>query len=163
MIIWTIVNQYPGEQWAFRALAQALFAGGRTRPLMMLYSQQVKRSPSDLGARNNLAMTALLLDAQELKPHELAREVYGKAPTNAAFISTYAFSLHLQKKDAEALKVIEQLKPQELQDPSIAGYYGLILKATGNGAKAKTCLELVSKTPLLPEERKLFDRAKAGL
>ena len=162
-LLWTIVNQYPGEQWAFRALGQALFAGGRTRPLMMLYSQQVKRSPSDLGARNNLAMTALLLDAQELKPHELAREVYGKAPTNAAFISTYAFSLHLQKKDAEALKVIEQLKPQELQDPSIAGYYGLILKATGNGAKAKTYLELASKGKLLPEEQKLFDRAKAGM
>jgi Flp pilus assembly protein TadD len=161
-LLWTIVNQYPGEQWAFRALAQALYAGGRTRPLMMLYSQQVKRSPSDLGARNNLAMTALLLDAQELKPHELAREVYGKAPTNAAYVSTYAFSLHLQKKDAEALKVIEQLKPQELQNPSIAGYYGLILKATGNGAKAKTYLELASKDPLLPEERKLFDRAKAG-
>ena len=162
-LLWTIVNQYPGEQWAFRALAQALFAGGRTRPLMMLYSQQVKRSPSDLGARNNLAMTALLLDAQELKPHELAREVYGKAPTNAAYVSTYAFSLHLQKKDAEALKVIEQLKPQELQNPSIAGYYGLILKATGNGAKAKTCFEWASKAKLLPEEHKLFDRAKAGM
>ena len=162
-LLWTIVNQYPGEQWAFGALNQALFAGGRTRPLMMLYSQQVKRSPSDLGARNNLAMTALLLDAQELKPHELAREVYGKAPTNAAFVSTYAFSLHLQKKDAEALKVIERLKPEELQNPSIAGYYGLILKATGNGAKAKTYLELASKAPLLPEEKKLFDRAKGGV
>ncbi len=162
-LLWTIVNQYPGEQWAFRALTQALYAGGRTRPLMMLFSQQVKRSPSDLGARNNLAMTALLLDAQELKPHELAREVYGKAPTNSAYVSTCAFSLHLQKKDAEALKVIEQLKPQELQNPSIAGYYGLILKATGNAAKAKTYLELAFKAPLLPEERKLFDQAKAGM
>lgn len=162
-LLWTIVNQYPGEQWAFRALAQALFAGGRTRPLMMLYSQQVKRAPSDLGARNNLAMTALLLDAKELNPNVLAYEVYQKAPTNAAFASTYAFSLHLQKKDAEALKVIERLKPEELQNPSNAGYYGLILKATGNGAKAKTYLELVSKAPLLPEEKKLFDRAKAGV
>jgi len=130
---------------------------------MMLYSQELKRSPSDLAMKNNLAMTALLLDAQELKPHELAREVYEKAPTNAAYVSTYAFSLHLQKKDAEALKVIERLKPQELQNPSIAGYYGLILKATGNGAKAKVYLESASKARLLPEEKKLFDRAAAGL
>jgi Flp pilus assembly protein TadD len=162
-LLWTIVNQYPGEKWAFGALNQALFTDGRTRSLMMLYSQELKRSPSDLAMKNNLAMTALLLDAQELKPHEIAREVYQKAPTNAACVSTYAFSLHVQKKDAEALKVIEQLKPQELQNPSIAGYYGLILKATGNVAKAKTCLELASKGTLLPEERKLFDRAKAGL
>jgi Flp pilus assembly protein TadD len=129
---------------------------------MMLYSQELKRSPSDLGIKNNLAMTALLLDAQELNPHTIAREVYQQAPTNAAFISTYAFSLHMQKKDAEALKVIEQLKPQELQDPSIAGYYGLILQATGNKAKARTCLDLALKGPMLPEERKLFERARAG-
>jgi Flp pilus assembly protein TadD len=162
-LLWTIVNQYPGEKWAFEALNQALFAGGRTRSLMMLYSQELKRSPSDLAMKNNLAMTALLLDAQELKPHELAREVYEKAPTNAADVSTYAFSLHMQKKDAEALKVIERLKPQELQNPSIAGYYGLILKATGNGAKAKTYFEWASKAQLLPEEKKLFDRAAAGM
>ena len=130
---------------------------------MMLYSQQVKRATSDLDARNNLAMTALLLDAKELNPNVLAYEVYQKAPTNAAFASTYAFSLHLQKKDAEALKVIERLKPEELQNPSNAGYYGLILKATGNVAKAKTYLELASKARLLPEEKKLFDRAKAGV
>jgi tetratricopeptide (TPR) repeat protein len=161
-LLWTIVNQYPGEKWAFVALNQALNANGSTRSMMMLYSQELKRSPANLAIKNNLAMTALLLDAQELNPHTLAREVYQQAPTNAAFISTYAFSLHLQKKDAEALKVIELLKPQELQDPSIAGYYGLILKATGNGAKAKTYLELASKARLLPEEKKIFERARAG-
>jgi tetratricopeptide (TPR) repeat protein len=161
-LLWTIVNQYPDEKWAFVALNQALNANGSTRSMMMLYSQELKRSPANLAIKNNLAMTALLLDAQELKPHELAREVYQQAPTNAAFISTYAFSLHMQKKDAEALKVIEQLKPQELQDPSIAGYYGLILQATGSKAKARTCLDLAFKGPMLPEERKLFERARAG-
>ena len=162
-LLWTIVNQYPGEKWAIRALTQALFAGGRTRPLMMLYSQQMKRTPSDISAKNNLAMTALLLDAKELKPNDLAREVYEKAPTNAMYVSTYAFSLHMQKKDTEALKVMEQLKPRDLENPSIAGYYGVILKATGNGAKAKPYLEWAFKAPLLPEERKLFDTARAGI
>ena len=107
-------------------------------------------------------MTALLLDAQELKPHDLAREVYQQAPTNSAYASTYAFSLHLQKKDAEALKVMQQLPPKDLENPSIAGYYGLILKATGNPAKAKVYLQWASKAQMLPEEKKLFDRAKAG-
>jgi len=162
-LLWTIVNRYPGEQWAIRALTQDLLAGGRTRPLMMFYSQQLKRTPSDLSIKNNLAMTALLLDAQELKPYELAREVYEKAPANAACVSTYAFSLHMQKKDTEALKVIEQLKPRDLENPSIAGYYGVILKATGNGAKAKPYLEWAFKAPLLPEERKLFEKARAGI
>ena len=107
-------------------------------------------------------MMALLLDAQELKPYDLAREVYQKAPTNSAFASTYAFSLHLQKKDAEALKVMQQLPAKDLESPSVAGYYGLVLKATGNSNKAKVYLEWASKAPMLPEEKKLFDRAKAG-
>ena len=107
-------------------------------------------------------MTALLLDAQELKPRDLALEVYQKAPTNSSYASTYAFSLHLQKKDAEALKVMQMLSSKALEDPSIAGYYGLILKATGNPDKAKVYLQWASKAKLLPEEKKLFDSAKTG-
>ena len=113
--------------------------------------------------KNNLAMTALLLDAQELKPYDLAREVYQKSPTNASYVSTYAFSLYLQGKNAEALKVMQTLKPQQLQNPSIAGYYGLILKATGDRARARTYLDWAAKAQLLPEEKKLFDQAKTGL
>ena len=121
-LLWTIVNHDPKDKGAFQTLAQALYAGGRTRPLMTLFAQELKRSPSDLGIKNNLAMTALLLEAKELKPDELASEVYQKAPTNSSYASTYAFSLYLQDKRAEALKILEQLSPQELEKPSIAGY-----------------------------------------
>ncbi len=156
-ILWTILNRYPGEQWAFQALSQTLFLTGRTRSLMSLFEQQAKKFPSDLSVKNNLAFTAILLDAKELKPYDLAQEVYQKAPTNSSFASTYAFALHLQKKDAEALKVMQQLKPADLEKPTIAGYYGLILKATGNAEKAKAYLASASKARLLPEEKKLFD------
>ena len=126
---------------------------------MKLYSQEVRRSPADLPSRNNLALVALLLDAKEAQPFDLAREVYQKSPTNANFASTYAFALLVREKNAEALKIIESLKTQDLQSPGIAGYYGLILQATGNGAKAKKYLNLAVKGRLLPEERKLFERA----
>jgi Flp pilus assembly protein TadD len=161
-LLWTIVNQNPGETWAVQTLGQILYSEGRTRSLMMFYSQELKRSPADLALKNNVAITALLLEAGELKPHELAREVYQLAPTNASYASTYAYSLLLQQKGAEALKVIEKLKPQELAHPAIAGYYAIILRANGNPAKAKTYLELSSKARLLPEEQKLFENAKSG-
>src|ERR1035437_7269087 len=137
-LLWTIVNNFPNERSAAQTLGQALFAGGRTRPLMLFYSQELKRFPASLAIKNNLTMTALLLDAQEIKPYDMAREVYQKAPTNSTYASTYAFSLHLQKKDAEALKVMQQLPPKALEDPSIAGYYSLILQATGDRAKARS-------------------------
>lgn len=162
-ILWTIINRYPDEKWAPQVLSQAFYAGGRTRSLMQLFSLESQRNPSDLGTKNNLAMTALLLNAQELKPYDLAREVYQASPTNASYVSTYAFSLYLQGKNAEALKAIKTLKPGELQNPSIAGYYGLILKATGDRARARAYLDWSAKARLLPEEKKLFDQAKAGL
>jgi thioredoxin-like negative regulator of GroEL len=159
----SIVNRFPDDQWARRALAQLLCVTGRTRSLMQLCRQGAKQEPADLSNENNLAMTALLLNAQEIKPHQLAQEVYQKSPTNAAYVSTYAFSLYLQGKNTEALNVMEKLDPRELSDPSIAGYYGVILKANGHARRAHTYLELASGGQLLPEEQKLFKEAGSGL
>jgi Flp pilus assembly protein TadD len=116
-----------------------------------------------LEIKNNLAMTAMLLGAQELDPYGLAQQVYEKYPKNPSYASTYAFSLYLQKKYADALKVMQQLTQKDLKSPSIAGYYGLILEANGNNAEAKDCLNRISKPQLLPEEQTLFDQAKVGL
>lgn len=159
-LLWTIVNRYPQEKWATQALTQTLFAGGQTRSLMELFSQELKSSPSDITAKNNLALVALLLGAKEFKPNDLAREAYQQAPTNSYFAATYAYSLYAQGKKAEALKVMQQIKPQDLERPATAGYYGIILKAAGDNAKAAIYLEKASKGALLPEERKLFAQAK---
>jgi predicted Zn-dependent protease len=162
-LLWEIVDKYPGEQWANHALVQGLYNSGRTRSLMTLSVQQLKYNPADLSVKNNLAMCSLLLDEQELKPNDLARALFEAAPDNPSFVSTYAFSLFLQKQNAGALKIIERLPPEELGKPSIAGYYGLILKATGDPAKARIYLDLAFKSNLLPEEQKLFDQARTGL
>ena len=161
-LLWNLVNQYPSEHWAFNALEEDLFLNGRTRPLLSLYDQAVKRMPSNLILRNDLAMTALLLGANELRPYELAHQVYDSNPTNAVYASTYAYALLLQDKNAEALKILERLSPQQLEDPSISGYYGLALRATGNQAKAQKYFKLTAKGRLLPEERRLFERSTAG-
>jgi hypothetical protein len=158
-LLWILVNRYPEERWAAPVLTQTLMNGGRTRPLMQLFSLLSRRMPTDLEMKNNLAFTALLLEANELNPHDLAKEVHAKMPQNPSFTSTYAYSLYVQKKYAEALKVMQQLALQDLANPSIAGYYGLILKATGNAEKAKAYLNLTTKTKLLPEEQALFQQA----
>jgi predicted Zn-dependent protease len=162
-ILWTVVNRYPDEKWATTTLSQALLAWHRTRSLMELFDIMYKRNPDDLDTKNDLAMTAMLLEEQELDPYDMAREVYEKAPANPSFASTYAFSLYLQGKYPEALKVMQQLTSKDLENPSVDGYYGLILKANGNMAGAMTYLNRSSKGELLPEEQSLFDQAKAGM
>lgn len=162
-ILWTVVNQYPDDQSAATVLAHDLVVGGRTRSLMELFSIQARRNPSDLAIKNNLAMVAMLLGADEMKPYELAREVYKKDPTNADYVSTYAFTLYRQGKSADALEVLQRLTPQQLQSPTIAGYYGLILKAAGEPSKARVYLDLSMKGQLLPEERQMFRDAASSL
>jgi tetratricopeptide (TPR) repeat protein len=158
-ILWTIVNRYPEEQWAAPMLRQALTVGGRTRPLMQLLVTMSKRQPNDLGVKNDLATVAMLLEAQELSPFDTAREVYEKDSKNPSYITTYAFSLYQQKNYAEALKVMQQLPPKFFEIPAVAGYYGLMLKANGDTAKAKAFLELAAKAQSLPEEKKLIESA----
>ncbi len=159
-ILRAIVEAHPNEAWARQALAQSLFASGQTRGLLQLYSQQLTQDPSDLVAKNTVAITALLLDAQEFKPDQAALELYQESPTNSSFAATYAFSLYLQGKKTEALKVLDRLDAQQLETAAVAPCYGLVLKALGDRAKAKKYLDLASKFAMLPEERKFIDGAK---
>jgi tetratricopeptide (TPR) repeat protein len=158
-LLWVLVNRYPEEHWAPPVLIETLMNGGRTRPLMQLFGLLSRRNPDDMELKNDLAFTALLLGAQEQNPAELAHQAYVSSPKNPAYASTYAYSLYLQKQYAEAQKVMEQLTPQELGTPSVAGYYGIALKATGNLEKAKVYLRLTNKVRLLPEEQALFQQA----
>jgi Flp pilus assembly protein TadD len=162
-ILWIVVNHFPEEKWAPTILSEALMTWHRTRSMQELFSILQKRNPNDLEVKNNLAMTAMLLGSQEVNPYGLSQEVYEKAPTNASYASTYAFSLYLQKKYAEALRVMQRLSAKDLENPSIAGYYGLILKANGDTVRARASLNRISEHQLLPEEQKLFDQAKAGV
>lgn len=162
-ILWSIVNSYPQDKWAVPELTAELYVAGRTRPLMQLFSIECNRNPDDLDAKNNLAMTAMLLRANEMKPYDLAREVHDKAPTNSFYTCTYAFSLYLQGKDADALKLMQQLDSKALKDNSTDGYYGLILKATGNRVEANTYLKRSTTGRLLPEEQTLFQDALINL
>jgi hypothetical protein len=161
-VLSSFVSRYPLEQWAVDLLTQAYLREGQTRPLLALFRQLQPTKPDDLSLKNNLAMTALLLDAQELRPHDLAREVFEAAKTNASFASTYAFSLHLQEKHAEALEIMRQLPANALEDPMIAGYYAMILKANGRSAEAERFFEISSQAKLLPEERRIIDQARGS-
>jgi thioredoxin-like negative regulator of GroEL len=161
-ILWIVVKNFPQEQEAERALFGMLYQNGNTRQLMELFKTQLNRAPADLDAKNNLALTAMLLNAQELNPYGLAANVYQTNPTNYLYAITYAFSLYLQGKNSDALKIARQLTPQELKNEETSGYYGLILKANGDGNQASTYLKLSLKGQLLPEEKALFQRALSG-
>jgi hypothetical protein len=160
-LLWKIVDRFPREKWVYRELDRLYVASGNTRGLNKIYSAMLKTSPADKALKNNLAATALLLNANLAQAHELAREVFEANGTEPVPASTYAFSLHVQGKTAEGLAVLATLKPEELARQPVALYKGLLLWAAGRTNEAKYFLEIAAADRnLLPEEKALLSRCK---
>jgi predicted Zn-dependent protease len=158
----TIVKRYPTEKWAVQKLSASFHARGKTAALKNLLARVAEAEPANLAVKNNLALTSLLLDPRDAKSFSLARQVYEQQPANPFFVSTYAYSLHLQEKNREALQLFQTLKPEQLDDPSVAAYYGIVLADVGEQASAKKHLAMGERAKLLPEERTLIKSAQRG-
>jgi len=119
-------------------------------------------APDDLTMQNNLAQLSLLLDADPERARKIAAELVRKEPGNAAFVSTYAFSLYARGDAAAAREAMEKLTEAQLQEPAIAAYYGIVLAAAGEKEKARAYLARGAQAFLLPEEKALLAKAEAA-
>lgn len=155
-----IVGKFPRESWALQALAQSYFSAGDTAGLHQLYARLFSIFPENQSFKNNVAATALLLKTNLTQAGQWAAEVHARSPGNPDTASTYAFALHLQGRDQEGLAVMQKLTPKQLEQPSVALYYGVLLAATHN-AYATTYLQIArTKGRLLPEEKQLLAAAE---
>ena len=154
------IGQYfQRERWAWRDLERMDIAAGDTRGLNKLYAMRAEYDSTNFMAQNNLAATSLLLNFNLPHAHELARELYQSRPEDAIIASTYAYSLHLQGRTQAGLTALGKLKPESLELPTVALYYGLLLSAADEPAMAAKYLGLAKKGQLLPEEKTLLDEA----
>ncbi|HLH56762.1 MAG TPA: hypothetical protein VKY92_24465 [Verrucomicrobiae bacterium] len=158
-----IASEFPAEKWAATSLMSRLYSSGNTRDLQEFLRKRNATDPSDVLVKNNLANLCLLRRSELDKAHRLAKEAHQAAPNDPFFSSTYAYSLLLQKRYDEALKVMGAIKREYLQIPSVAAYYGVIEAATGNKELARAALQCASTAKLLPEETELVKQAKAQL
>jgi thioredoxin-like negative regulator of GroEL len=161
-VLWLVANRFPDQRWALQSLYHFYLAKDDTRRMRDVYAAIVKQNPADAVAKNNLAAVSFLLNSDIDRAHRLAEEIHKKDPKDSNFTSTYAYSLHLRGKTRDGLKLLQALGEPELQKPSIALYYGLMLMAEGDAANARKYLALAAKARLLPEERELLLAAKQG-
>ena len=158
-LLWHIAQRFPGERWALRELDQLYEATGNTYGLHRVYAAMASNDPRNYVAQNNLAATCLLLRVDLPKAHELAKDVFTQHPDEIIVVFTYAYSLHLQGRTREGLAILAKQKPQALETPSVALYYGLLLSAAGETNQATKYLELARQAKLLPEEKTLLNEA----
>lgn len=159
-LLWTLSKVPEMRREALQLLYQQYASRGDTAGLYRVLLRSVEIAPDDAMVRNNLAQVSLLLDADPERARKLAADLAQKEPANAAYVSTYAFSLYARGDAQGALAALRALTEEQLEAPAIAAYYGIILAATGEKEKARRYLELGSKAFLLPEEKALLAKAE---
>ena len=131
-----------------------------TQELYRVLVHLEKVRPTDLSVRNNLAQISLLLNLNPDQAYRAPREVYEQEPKNPDYAAAYAFSLYLQGDVKKALQALAGFSEAELERPQIAAYYGVLLANIGDFSRAAKFLDLGEKANLLPEEKKLVEKAQ---
>jgi Flp pilus assembly protein TadD len=162
-VLWMLAKNPAARREALEALYRRYAEQRDTTGLYRALSRLVAVMPHDPALRNNFAQVALLLKAETFRARGIARELHAAHPHDAAFASTYAFALFESGDVKGAVKVMSQLTPDQLHDPSVGTYYGIVLAAAGQNDAASEYLNLAEKAQLLPEEEELVARAKASL
>ena len=161
-LLWALSKHPEKQKDAFVALYQHYAKTTDTQGLYRVLVRLVDMDSTNLNVQNNLAQVSLLLNANPEEARREAAEVYHKAPTNPAYMTTYAYSLLSQGNAKEALRIMSSLSEEQLSDPTISTYYGIFLAANGD-EKARPYLEFGKQANLLPEEKALIDKAYASL
>jgi len=159
--LWWLAAKDPVDSEKTLRMLYDFYAARRdTRELYRVLAHLEKARPTDRAVRNNLAQISLLLNLNAEGAHRLAREVYEQEPKNADYAATYAFSLYLQGDVKKALQIFAGFSEADLERPQIAAYYGVMLATSGDFSRAAKFLDLGEKANLLPEEKKLVEKAQ---
>jgi len=162
-LLWTLAKSDDTKLEALQTLYQHYTKLGDTTGLYRTLVRLVEALPHDLALQNNLAQISLLIGADVEHARKVAAETRGKEPQNGAYVATYAFSLYASGDVKGALQTMDQLTPDQLRDPSVAVYYGVILAAAGRKEKAREYLQRAAEATLLPEEKALVEKAENTL
>jgi cytochrome c-type biogenesis protein CcmH/NrfG len=162
-LLWIVAKDPTKGGDALRALYGYFAKNADTENLYRVLLHQIELRPNDRNVQNNFAQLSLLLNLNVDRGQKLAREVYESDPKNPAYASTYAFALHVAGDAKKGLKILETLTPEQLHEPAIAAYYGVLLVAAGDQTHAGEFLDLGEKAMLLPQEKRLIEKARRSL
>jgi cytochrome c-type biogenesis protein CcmH/NrfG len=162
-LLWVVAKDPVKGDEALRLLYGYFAKNDDTQNMYRVLLHRSERFPNDFDIQNNFAQLSLLLGLNRDRGQKAAREVYEKDPKNPAYVSTYAFALYSAGDNKKALAVFETLSPEQLHQPELAAYYGVILAAAGDQARAAEFLDIGEKAKLLPEEKQLLEKARRSL
>jgi Flp pilus assembly protein TadD len=161
-LLWQMAKTPEKQVEALHSLYKHYAKQRDTQGLYRVLNRLSELEPTDRVVRNNLAQIALLLNADPARARKIAAELYHEEPGNGTYASTYAFALYSQGDLNQAIKIMNSLSADQLQDPGTSAYFGIFLAAAGRQQEAEPYLARGTTASLLPEEKELFDHAQAA-
>lgn len=161
-----VVQDYPGERWAYEALRLSYTRRRDTEKLFQLYSVWAPRAPENRPVQRTWIMLSLLLNKPGTEVYAAARREYAASPDDTATVLCRAAALRAQGQPADALAVLDAMPVAEWQRPKVALWRGVLLAETGQHDRARTALQIaMTGQGFLPEEQTLLQTAasKIGL
>jgi hypothetical protein len=161
-LLWALAKYPEKQNEALQTLYRFYARTGDTPGLYRALLRLFELDSNNPNVENNLAQVSLLLNANPDQGRRLAADVYNKAPSNAAYAATYAYSLLTKGDPKGAVKIMGTLNDEQLRDPAISAYYGICLAATGD-ERAHGYLDAGRGAAFLPEEKALIEKAVGNL
>ena len=159
-VLWAIMERHPEERWAAALLSNAYLKASDSTGLRKVAEHLYAREPNNAAYKNNVAILSLLQSVHKERASRLAKEAHESDPRNPLFACTYAYALHLNGQNEVALALMEKLRAEDLNNPSTAGYFALILDRAGDTSRAEQYGQIALTGQPLPEERANLSRLK---
>jgi tetratricopeptide (TPR) repeat protein len=159
-LLWVLARIDETKLEALQTLYQHYSKKGDTSGLYRTLIRLTEAIPNDMILQNNLAQVSLLLGVDLERSRKVAADLASKEPSNGSYMATYAFSLYAKGDVKGALQAMDNLTSDQLRDPSLSAYYGIVLAAAGQKEKARDYLRRASEATLLPEEKALVTKAE---
>jgi predicted Zn-dependent protease len=160
---WRVAENPPTRREALEELRRLYRGKNQTDKLYDVLQRLHESSPNEAPITADLARLGLNMGQNTEQSHQLAKEAFDRAPNEVNCALTYAFSLSRLGRNAEAVRIVESLSPEQLHDPHAAVYVALLLAQAGQIEAANNYIVIADDGKIYPEEEKLLDEAKTNL
>src|SRR5438876_5821163 len=158
-----VAKNPPMRREALDALRRLYRANNNLEKLYDVLHRLHESSPNEAPITADLARLGLTIEQNTKQSYDLAKEAYGRAPSELNCAVTYAFSLSRLGRSAEGLEIIQKLPIDRLHDPHAAVYVALLLLEANQIDAAKEYIGTTDDAKIYLEEKKLLDEARTKL
>src|SRR5205823_14687627 len=113
-LLWALSKHPEKQKDAFVALYQHYAKTADTQGLYRVLVRLSELDSTNVNVQNNLAQVSLLLNANLDQARRAASNVYHSAPTNSAYITTFAYSLLQQRQAQEEVRIMNVFNQEQL-------------------------------------------------